>query len=387
MHYFDVVIAGAGPAGTTCAMALAETNLKVAVIDKSGFPRNKVCGDAVAAYVPKVLNSINAEYGKALEAFSVKEIVHTCRIFAPNYKFLDMRSPENGFISTRLDFDNFLYNLVARKQNINWFLNQEITNVTTDQSLQEVTIVTTQNNIKCKLVIGCDGAHSVINKKLTGDQPDLLHYAGGLRGYYLNVKGGAAETYELHFMKDILPGYFWIFPLKNNRSNVGICIPSHVIAKKKINLRKTMEAIIQHDPSIKERFSEAIMDGKLEGYGLPLGSKKKRISGDHFMLCGDAASLIDPATGEGIGQAMISGRYAAWQAIRCFEQNNFSAMFMRQYDREVYKKLWSNARKSYMIQKWVLKKSWFLDLLFNLLLKSRPARRFVFHQVLKVSKT
>ena len=59
---FDVIICGAGPAGATCALALGYSDLKVALIDKSNFPRDKICGDAIAAYVPKVLNTINPDF-------------------------------------------------------------------------------------------------------------------------------------------------------------------------------------------------------------------------------------------------------------------------------------------------------------------------------------
>ena len=83
MKEFDVIICGAGPAGSTCALALAQSKLKVAVIDKASFPRNKVCGDAVAAYVPKILNSIHPKYGEALHEFKDKTIVNTCT--GPNW--------------------------------------------------------------------------------------------------------------------------------------------------------------------------------------------------------------------------------------------------------------------------------------------------------------
>ena len=69
---FDVIICGAGPAGSTCALALGSSGLKVALVDKSNFPRDKICGDAIAAYVPKVLNAINPDYSKALADFAEK---------------------------------------------------------------------------------------------------------------------------------------------------------------------------------------------------------------------------------------------------------------------------------------------------------------------------
>jgi len=385
MNQFDVIICGGGPAGSTCALALANSGLNVAVIDKASFPRSKVCGDAIAAYVPKVLKAIHPKYEEALLLFAEKTEVSTCRVVAPNEKYIDMKSAESGFIITRMQLDNFLYQLAAAENNITWFLNHEITDVKIDTVLQEATVTASGITFKSKIVIGCDGAHSIISKKLTGTQPDLHHYSGAVRAYYKNVTGIPAKTYELHFLKGVLPGYFWIFPLKDNMSNVGLCIPSYVVSKRKINLRNTMEDIIKNNSSIKKRFENAELTGKIEGYGLPLGSRKIVISGNHFMLGGDAASLIDPATGEGIGQSMLSGRYAGWQAIKCFKENNFSADFMKQYDKQLYDKVWSTTRKSYLLQRHFLNKQRLFNGFTTLLNKSKFIKKLVLKHIMKVA--
>lgn len=385
MKFFDIVIIGGGPAGSTCALALANSGLSVAVVEKAVFPRNKVCGDAVAAYVPKVLKTLHPKYGEALKGFIEKAEVNTCRFIAPNRKFIDIASPEPGFITTRMEWDHFLYRLVAAEPNITWFLDHEVTEVTIDRHHGEATVTTKKLVFKSKVVIGCDGAHSLSGKQLTVNKPDLTHYAGAVRAYYKNVTGFAEKTYELHFLESILPGYFWIFPLPGNMANVGVCIPSSTVSKKKLNLRQVMNDIICNDPAIKERFAHAELSGKVEGYGLPLGSVKKVVSGDHFMICGDAASLIDPATGEGIGQSMISGRYAGWQAIRCFQQNNFSAAFMKQYDQQLYGKLWRNARNSYHTRNLVYKHPLLFNGFFNLLDRNKLLKKMVLQQVVKVA--
>ena len=121
---FDVIICGAGPAGSTCALTLAESGLKVAVIDKNIFPRDKTCGDAVAAYVPKVLATINTSLAKNLEYFQEKVNVNTCRLIAPNQKTFDLRFSQTGFISRRIDWDNFLFEAAAKQDNITFFLNR-----------------------------------------------------------------------------------------------------------------------------------------------------------------------------------------------------------------------------------------------------------------------
>ena len=92
--HFDVIICGAGPSGSTCALALADSGLKVAVIEKNSFPRAKVCGDANAAYVPKVHNTINPKYREAALNFLEKVPVNTCRLILPNGKHIDVEGTE-----------------------------------------------------------------------------------------------------------------------------------------------------------------------------------------------------------------------------------------------------------------------------------------------------
>jgi len=350
---FDVIICGAGPSGTTCALALGTSGLKVALVDKSNFPRSKICGDAIAAYVPKVLNTIDPNYPTALAAFTAKEKVSTIRVISPNEKVIDVSYGEDGFISTRLKFDNFLLDLVKKLANVKLFLNTPVHDVVVDNDGVCVTI-NDDLKLEAKLIIGCDGEQGIVRKKLTKTQLNPKHHAAAVRAYFKNVKNIPQGTFELHFIKDVIPGYFWIFPLPNNEANVGLGLLSKTVSERKLNLRQEMIRIIETNPTIKERFEGAEMISKIEGYGLPLGSRKTTISGNRFMLCGDAASLIDPLSGEGIGQAIISGRYAGWQAKKCFEQNNFSASFMKQYDKTVYDKLWKEHRRSFIIRELII---------------------------------
>jgi len=301
--------------------------------------------------------------------------VSVCRVFAPNGSHLDLVSPESGFIATRLQWDHFLYQQASAEPNIRYVLNTAISDVHCDE--EGVTVTTAGVIFKGQLVIGCDGAHSVVSKKLTAAKPDLEHYSGAVRAYYKNVSGLTPHVYELHFLKNTLPGYFWIFPVKGNMANVGLGMLSSEISKRKINLREEMQRIIEQEPTISARFKDAELQGKVEGFGLPLGSRKVRVSGQRFMLCGDAAALIDPATGEGIGQAMISGRYAGWQALRCFQKTNFSEAFMKQYDQELYAKLWRGHRRRYLLRRFVLNKGQRMNKLFAVVTKNSLLRKLV----------
>jgi geranylgeranyl reductase family protein len=368
---YEVIICGAGPAGSTAALALADSGLKVALLEKSVYPRDKVCGDAVAAYVPKVLQTINPKYNDALKCFEESVRVNTCRLVAPNEKILDLTYTEQGFISKRIAWDNFLFEQVSVESSIHCFLNHTVTDVVIDDEKNEVTVTANDTVFKGKIVIGCDGAHSVVNKKITKTKMDLDHYSGAVRAYYKNVSAIPENTFELHFIKDLLPGYFWIFPVKDNMANVGLGVLSSSISKRKMDLRSTLQHIIENVPYIRQRFQHAERVGKVEGFGLPLGSRKVTMSGNHFMLCGDAAALIDPLSGEGIGQAMVSGRYAGWHARKCFEQNDFSTDFMKQYDKEVYDKFWRRHRRNYRIQRLIANRDWLVNGVFNVALQSK----------------
>jgi flavin-dependent dehydrogenase len=217
-----------------------------------------------------------------------------------------------------------------------------------------------------------------VSGKLTSTHHEPKHYAIAVRGYYKNVANIPPQTYELHFIKGLLPGYLWIFPFKNNTANVGFGLSSKIALERKINLRKELESLIKTHPNLKERFKDAELIGKIEGHGLPLASRKTTISGNCFMLCGDAASLIDPATGEGIGPAMISGRYAGWQAIKCFEQKNFTASFIKQYDKDIYRKLIRKSRQNYRYQQLILSN----EMMFNFTLKVIKRSHFLLRLIL-----
>ena len=126
-------------------------------------------------------------------------------------------------------------------------------------------------------------------------------------------------------------------------------------------MKKALIEVIQNDSAISPRFSQASTDGVISGFGLPCGGRKNPVSGQRFLLCGDAASLINPATGEGIGNAMISGRMAAIHNINCFQSNNFTQSFNEQYDKMVYDKLLGDLRIQHWLQRITADREWLIN--------------------------
>ena len=135
-----------------------------------------------------------------------------------------------------------------------------------------------------------------------------------------------------------------------------------------------MQHLISTYEPLRRRFSEAELSGPVRGYGLPLGSKKRILSGDGYMLLGDAGSLIDPFTGEGIGNAMICGLKAAETVEQC--KMEYSAAALTAYDESVYKRLWPELSLSKKMQE-LVKYPWLFNLVVNKAARSETLRETI----------
>lgn len=340
---YDILIAGAGPAGATAALILARKGFSIAVLEKATFPRDKICGDALSVDVVNQLSMISPALPASFQALSAKVESRGVRIISPDHGIVDLPFKHHGshacgYISPRLAFDNLLVEHFISFQNISFIQDCELTDI--EVAADHIKIETSKGSIVGKVIIGADGAQSLVGKKLTTEKMDRNHHSAGLRVYYENLRGFHEGNYiELYFLKNILPGYLWIFPLPGDRANVGIGMLSSRVSEKKINLKKTLTEILTTHELFKCRFENAKPMETTKGFGLPLGSKRRTISGNRFVLAGDAASLIDPFSGEGIANAIRSGRIAADHIAKCFQSNDFSASFNKEYDREVYRRM------------------------------------------------
>lgn len=351
---FDIAIVGAGPAGTATALALEGSGLSIALIDKDGFPRDKICGDALSPDVVSQLNKLPLDSGPLFSSMEEKIWCRAVRFVAPNFKHVDLQLTKDnitGYVSKRLDFDHFMFEQAIKNKNVKVFSGSKVKDVRIESSHAEV-ILANEQVIKAQIVLGADGANSVVKRKLQGEEIDRNHHCAGLRVYYENVSGFSEDNaVELHFYKDLLPGYFWVFPLPNNQANVGLGMHSAHIAKRKPNLKKMLAEIIEAHPNVAPRFKNAKPTETVKGFGLPLGSKKRKISGNRFLLLGDAASLINPLSGEGIGNAIRSGRVAAEYLVEAFKVNKFDAPSNKAYDKDIYHRMWKELQLNYWLQR------------------------------------
>ena len=368
---YDVAIVGAGPAGSTCALALHNSGLKTALIDKNSFPRDKVCGDAIPARCEKVLHAIDPLLAQRLREFHQKVDIKGCRIVAPNRAFFDFFFHTPGYCSERLHFDDFLLQLALDWSSVDLYDGYDLSGIEGEAGRWQLR---SRDGVEiyCRALIGCDGAQSLVSRQLTERKMSKDHHCAAVRAYYENIADLDPGKMEIHFLQEHLPGYFWIFPLPDNRANVGFGMLSSRISERGVGLRQSLEEIVSQAPGLRERFASAVLHGPVTGFGLPLGSRKVEMSGAGFLLCGDAAALIEPATGEGIGNAMLSGRLAAEHIAAALKAGDLSAHRLKAYDQAVYAKIWKDLRRKYLAQKYLGDRPGMMNWLVNRAQKPGP---------------
>jgi geranylgeranyl reductase family protein len=377
----DICIVGAGPGGASTALKLNQLNIPCVLVDKATFPRDKICGDAISGKAATILRRIDPAIMDRFEAqTNLQTDIWGIRFVAPNNRAVEVpyrlnynknNDPKQGYVSKRLDFDNLLIEEVKRCPGITLYEGISIEHFKKTSTGFSLSDKEKNFQVDCRLLLVANGAYSAFTRHYAGFEKDEKHYAGAVRAYYRNVTGMHPDGFiELHFLKEINPGYFWVFPLPGGYANVGVGMRSDYISRRRFNLTKGLSEIIEHHDQLKGRFKDAELLGKITGYGLPLGSKKRRISGDHFMLIGDAGHLIDPLSGEGIGNAIYSGFIAAEQAQQCLLTNDFSAKFMEAYDVRVDRVLGAEMQLSYRLQQ-MMARPWLVNLLANWTVKNR----------------
>lgn len=350
MHLmYDVVIVGAGPGGSATALKLAESGLRVALLDKASFPRDKVCGDFIAGHGIRVLKEISpSAYNRLLE-FPSKAKNKSTLLFIGNTKPMEFFWKQQSYTVRRIDFDNMLVEEVLATKKVDFFPAHGLKTI---HRLGKDFELICQNGqkINCHILIGADGAHSVVARQLANFSIDREHYGGSVRAYFTGVKNIRAAANEVYVHKDVVPGYFWLFPVGEDSANVGIGMHSRHITKHKVDLKARFYDFIKEHPALQSKLGDAQMVSPLQGFGLPFYSKEFRIHGDGYMLIGDAACLIDPSNGEGIMLALQSGKMAAEQAVIAIQNGDWSEAALAPYQQAVRKRWWKEMRaKAWMV--------------------------------------
>ena len=373
---YDVIIIGAGPAGATCALQLRHSGLRVLLLDKATFPRTKICGDAVVGRSIKTLYTCCPELIADFRQFSAKTRITHTRLHINGKKPFDIHWVNEAYCCRRIDFDNCLINAVRKyASNVTILENFVVDciengiNSEKNSAYQGIKVgnEAKQQFFQAKIIVGCDGAQSIVNKKMTDTKLSHAHHVGAVRTYFKGLKGLNINRTEVFVLPNFSPGYFWVFPLSEDTANIGFGMLTEKISEKKINLRKALLDFIEQSLILRGCFEGSEQIGKIEGFGLPLGSRRVTMSGNHFLLAGDAASLIDPASGDGISNAIISGKVAGETILEAFKINDFTASFLEKYDSAVYKNLGKELMHSTIILRLFVRMPFLLNIVAALM--------------------
>lgn len=349
---YDIIIIGAGPAGCSAALYAQRHGLKTLLVEKGKFPRDKICGDALSGKSMMVLDDLNI-IGKVQSLPGA--LINSVTFSNPSHDEVNIslmgakrKGMPTGIVVPRKEFDYFMFKQV-QETNANISEGLEVKELLTDNGRVTGILGNDGQEFYGKIVMGADGFNSIIARKMGFYEHDPRHWVVALRQYYKNVKG-LTDQIELHFVDEVIPGYFWIFPAGNGMANVGVGMLHKFIRKNNISLKKLLSRVIE-SPAFKNRFKEAEALEEPQGWNLPVGSAHRKNYGDGFLLLGDAAGLIDPFSGEGIGNALYSGKIAAEVAAEALEKNRFDSTFLAEYDSRLWKEIGPDLDNSTKLQK------------------------------------
>lgn len=316
------------------------------LLEKTSFPRDKVCGDALSGKVIRTLERLDPSLAASVQADRTAMPSWGVTFVAPSGRSLRVPFSRTtglgeapGSILPRLRFDDLLFQHAKNTEGITVCESTAARSYTRTEEGWHIG-TSDARTITARIIIDAAGANSQFARQVAGLSVEHEHHAAGVRGYFSGVRGLDPQGFiELIFLKDLLPGYLWVFPLPNGRANVGLGLRSDVVKKRRVDLKTLLIHLLATHPQLRDRFSNAHLEGPVQGMGLPLASKRYPLSGEGYLLVGDAGHLIDPFTGEGISHAMISGVYAADVAHEMLLAGTITAATARRYDERVWKRL------------------------------------------------
>ena len=366
---YDVIIVGAGPAGSTAALYAHRLGLNCILLDKAVFPRDKICGDALSGKSVRLMRELNLLEGvEKLEGSEINRITFG----SPSHSQFDVHLKGNknndyitkGYVVPRKIFDNFLFKkadeLTETRQGFT--VNDIIYENDNISGVKGTNIEGKEEILNAPIIMGCDGANSIIARKLGLYEMDMENTAVAIRCYYEGVEG-LSNQIELHYVSEVKPGYFWLFPAGNGKANIGIGLSKNDAKKEDRTLRQIMDEIVQSD-YFRSRFGNARPLEKPVGWNLPLGRIQRKNHGNGFMLLGDAAGLVDPFTGEGIGNAMVAAKYAMQVASKAKNHKDYSERSFSEYDQLLWDDIGGELRTSTKLQS-LARSSFLLNFVIN----------------------
>ncbi|MDK2910354.1 MAG: hypothetical protein PWR20_1921 [Bacteroidales bacterium] len=318
----EVAIAGAGPAGLACALKLAREGISVVIIDKETFPRSKPCGGGLGVRSVRLLRDLEID----LKELDQKTAIYGVKIHTPAHRTYVFRTHHDreddqplGYVVNRSVFDYFLLQKVISYPHVTFLPGRKVKMIA--GSGEQVVTAGDGFRITSNWAIDARGA------RYAEHDENRKSWAFALTGTVSGIDFDETEEnlIEFYFTEPFFPGYFWIFPLPGGLANTGIYVPLMHYKYSLTHLKETYYDFIQNHQQLAGRFQDAGLEESLQGGWLPIGNEITESIIGHILRVGDAASLVDPLAGEGIGNALLSGVMAADTLIGILKGHESSA--------------------------------------------------------------
>jgi menaquinone-9 beta-reductase len=321
-EHADVVVVGAGPAGSTAAYHLASTGLNVLVLEKSGFPREKVCGDGLTprAVAQLVRMGIDLDAPGWIRNKGLRVIGGGSRL---ELRWPDLSSyPDFGLVRTRYDFDELLATR-ARQAGAKLLEHTTVTAPLTDRAGRVVGVTATTGpdktplTVKAPITLSCDGVSGRLGLSLGLAKKDNRPIGVAVRRYYTSPRHDDDYLESWLELWDgtpgqsrQLPGYGWIFGVGDGRSNVGLGVLNSSASWGQADYRGMLKSWLGALPE-EWGYAEENATGPIRGAALPMGFNRTPHYTRGMLLVGDSGGMVNPFNGEGIAYAMESASMAA----------------------------------------------------------------------------
>jgi geranylgeranyl reductase family protein len=340
----DVIVVGGGPAGSTLAWALARKGIRVVVLERRRFPREKVCGDYVDPRGLEVLQAMGAL--EPLESSRPPRITRTATYVdwerryhgaIPFYGESDHLAA-HGYTIGRDRLDAAMLQAAAREGAI---VHEETAALDASAGAGGVEVSAERGGAtvryRARLLVGADGVNSVVAKSQGLDVADPRRTVVARRAYAaVGVEPSEEGTAEIFFDGTTFPGYAWMFPSGGERVNLGVGLLAEARERFDVHLPALFDEFVaglrRHHPRCAElQLASKPIGGIVRTFGAAASNRF-----DGGVLIGDAGCFVDPMTGEGITPGMESALLAAPVLAAALERGDFTASALIDYERSFH---------------------------------------------------
>ena len=316
----DVVVVGAGPAGAATAANLARRGLSVLMLEKSVFPREKVCGDGFTPRTTRALTKIGIDTSREAGWLHNKGLrIYGGRVEPFELDWPDLTDfPPYGLMRPRADFDDLMakHAVAAGARMVE---GANVREAVIDDRTGRITGVRTRggDTYRAPLVVAADGNSSRLSVSMGLNKRDDRPMGVAVRTYYKTPRHD--DDYLESWLElwdgqphnsTLMPGYGWIFGMGDGTSNVGLGVLNSSKGFGKTDYRALLKRWLDNTPE-EWGFRDENRVGKVQGAALPMAFNRQPVYGRGLVMVGDSGGMVNPFNGEGIAYAMEAAEMAA----------------------------------------------------------------------------